>query len=137
MTQQLVLFLMLIILSHANAQEIPYKFSQDIFAQIDEKQNAFALQLAATNFAFKGDYINALKTWNQQRSNPKKLILNNYDSIFFHNSIVVSAKKNIIDRSKKVEIIILNELHHNPSHRVFASSLLNGLYERGHKFLGL
>ena len=49
MARQIVLLFILMILSYANTQEIPYKFSKDIIAQIDEKQNACAWQLAATD----------------------------------------------------------------------------------------
>src|SRR5690606_41467647 len=35
--------------------------------------------------------------------------------LFFYNSTSVSAKEYILERSKKEEIIILNELHHNAS----------------------
>ncbi|RXM58193.1 hypothetical protein BOQ60_24775, partial [Chryseobacterium sp. CH1] len=32
---------------------------------------------------------------------------------------------------------IINEAHHNASHRTFASSLLQGLYDKGYRYLGL
>lgn len=53
MARQIVLLFILIILSHANAQEIPYKFSKDIIAEIDKKQSAFAFQCAATDLLLK------------------------------------------------------------------------------------
>lgn len=122
---------------YSNAQEFPYKLSKDINAEKNSNQNAFALQIAATNFAFQGDYKQALKTWNEQRPNQKEIKLTEFDSLFLAKSKVISAKEYILEKSKEEEIIILNELHHNSSHRKFARSLLKGLYDNGYRYLGL
>lgn len=122
---------------YSNAQEFPYKLSKDINAEKNSNQNAFALQIAATNFAFQGDYKQALKTWNEQRPNQKEIKLSEFDSLFLAKSKVISAKEYILEKSKEEEIIILNELHHNSSHRKFARSLLKGLYDNGYRYLGL
>ncbi|MCJ7932797.1 MAG: hypothetical protein MUW56_03995 [Chryseobacterium sp.] len=50
---------------------------------------------------------------------------------------VENAKDYILNKSKKEEILILNEAHHYASHRTFATSLLKGLYENGYRYLGL
>jgi hypothetical protein len=42
-----------------------------------------------------------------------------------------------MDRASREEMIIINEAHHNASHRAFASSLLQGLYDRGYRYLGV
>lgn len=133
------LFFVAILVSQQDviAQEFPYKISNQIIAEKDSNQNAFALQIAATDFAFQGDYFQALKTWNQQRPNQKEIKLTEFDSIFFANSKEISAKDFILEKSKTEEIIILNELHHNPSHRIFARSLLKDLYKNGYRYLGL
>jgi len=133
----LFLFTNLICSQYAIAQEFPYKLSNEIIAEKNANQNAFALQIAATEFAFQGDYLQALKTWNQQRLNQKEIKLTEFDSIFLANSKAISAKDFILEKSKTEEIIILNELHHNPSHRIFARSLLKGLYKNGYRYLGL
>ena len=133
----LFLFANLITTYNTNAQEFPYKLSKDILVEKDSNQNAFALQIAATNFAFQGDYKQALKIWNEQRPNQKEIKLTEFDSLFFVKSKVISAKDYIIEKSKNEEIIILNELHHNSSHRKFARSLLKDLYDNGYRYLGL
>ena len=133
----LLLFAYLISQQNIIAQEFPYKLSKDIIAEKDSNQNAFALQIAATNFAFQGDYKQALKTWNEQRPNQKEIKLTEFDSLFLAKSKVISAKEYILEKSKEEEIIILNELHHNSSHRKFARSLLKGLYDNGYRYLGL
>ena len=133
----LLLFAYLISQQNIIAQDFPYKLSKDIIAEKDSNQNAFALQIAATNFAFQGDYKQALKTWNEQRPNQKEIKLTEFDSLFLAKSKVISAKEYILEKSKEEEIIILNELHHNSSHRKFARSLLKGLYDNGYRYLGL
>ena len=133
----LLLFAYLISQQNIIAQEFPYKLSKDIIAEKDSNQNAFALQIAATNFAFQGDYKQALKTWNEQRPNQKEIKLTEFDSLFLAKSKVISAKEYILEKSKEEKIIILNELHHNSSHRKFARSLLKGLYDNGYRYLGL
>lgn len=133
----LFLFANLITTYNTNAQEFPYKLSKDILVEKDSNQNAFALQIAATNFAFQGDYKQALKIWNEQRPNQKEIKLTEFDSLFFVKSKVISAKDYIIEKSKNEEIIILNELHHNSSHRKFARLLLKDLYDNGYRYLGL
>ncbi len=119
------------------AQNQPYRFSNDILVNIEEKQNSFALQIAATELSFIGNYNRALDVWNRQRPNQLSVPFNETDSIYYMNSIAVSARDYIIERSVKEEIVILNELHHNPTHRVFASSILKALYNNGYRYLGL
>ena len=57
MARQIVLLFILIILSYANAQEIPINFQKAIIAQKDEKTKYFCLSVSNYRFAFKGDYI--------------------------------------------------------------------------------
>ncbi|RZK50113.1 MAG: hypothetical protein EOO99_02700 [Pedobacter sp.] len=119
------------------SQTIPYKFSNQIETYIKENPGGFTLQLAATDYAFQGNLSKALTTWNLQRPNINKISMNVNDSSFYAQSIVKSAKEYIIERSKTEDIVILNELHHNPTHRVFAASLLKDLYANGYRYLGL
>lgn len=133
----LPLFIFFLSLVSIQAQDLPYKFSEDIVTKKDANKNAFALQLAATDFSFQGNYSKALKTWNEQRPDFKEIKLNPLDSVLLHNSKSISAKDYIIDRSNNENIIILNELHHNASHRLFATSLLKDLYINGYRYLGL
>jgi hypothetical protein len=49
----------------------------------------------------------------------------------------VKATDYIVEQSKKNQIIIINEAHHNSHHRTFTKSLLQHLYDNGYKNLGL
>jgi hypothetical protein len=42
-----------------------------------------------------------------------------------------------LNRAKNEKLIIINEAHHNIKHRVFTTSLLQGLYDNGYRFFGL
>lgn len=42
-----------------------------------------------------------------------------------------------MNRAKNEKLIIINEAHHNIKHRVFTTSLLQGLYDNGYRFFGL
>ena len=49
----------------------------------------------------------------------------------------VAAVPSILADAERHEIVIINEAHHEPRHRVFTHSLLQGLYDRGYRHFGL
>jgi hypothetical protein len=49
----------------------------------------------------------------------------------------VPAVPTLLEAAEDHEIVIINEAHHEPRHRVFTRMLLEGLYERGYRHLGL
>jgi len=114
-----------------------YKFSSEIEKKVETDTEDWKYQISAENFAAKGDYQNALKHWDlamgtrERNFTPKQI-----DSINQKYKIV-SAKDYIIEQSKVNQVIIINEAHHNSSHRVFTKSLLQELYDNGYKNLGL
>ena len=116
--------------------EHPYKFSSEIKESIETSSEPWKYQLAAWDYANIGDYDNLLKTWDLDRQNERKA-----DTVLF-NSLMQSherheALKYILDRADTSQIVIINEAHHQPLHRVFTSSLLKGLYDQGYRYLGL
>lgn len=48
----------------------------------------------------------------------------------------VPARKSIIEAAKKSRVVIINERHHRPDHRLFSESLLKGLKEIGFNYFG-
>lgn len=116
-----------------------YKFNSEIYQTLSNDSIEPDYQDAATFFSAKGDYKNALLNWdNLPMFKPK---VNSYtkeeiDSIN-NNFKVVSAKDYIIEQSNKNKVIIINELHHNATHRVFIESLLQNLFDNGYKNLCL
>ncbi len=58
-------------------------------------------------------------------------------SDFTENYSPISAQEYVLKRANDAEILILNEAHHYPSHRIFARKLLAGLWSQGYRYLGL
>lgn len=116
-----------------------YKFNSEIRKVLERDSIEPDYQNAATSFSEKGDHKNALLQWDKQLMFKPKVetyakeiidsINNKYD--------VVSAREYIIEESDKNKVIIINELHHNASHRVFTESLLHSLFTKGYKNLCL
>jgi len=49
----------------------------------------------------------------------------------------ISAVESLLQDAEQHEIVIINEAHHEPRHRVFTRQLLQGLYDRGYRHFGL
>ena len=49
----------------------------------------------------------------------------------------VPAIPSILKDAEQHEIVVVNEAHHEPRHRVFTRQLLQGLYDRGYRHLGM
>lgn len=122
---------------NASAQTINefYKFKNDISNDIKNDSNSWKYQTGAITYSFCDYYKNALEAWDL--NGVGKTIVTKEDSLYFKNFKPVNAQKYIIDRSRNEQIIIINEAHHNPMHRVFTTSLLQGLYDNGYRYLGL
>jgi hypothetical protein len=119
-------------------QDNLYRFSDDIKKTIlkdSTKPESWRSQMSATYYSISGQYRPALESWDITFGRVKKLSA--ADSLRFTKLIPVNAKNYILDRASKEEMIIINEAHHNASHRTFVSSLLQGLYDRGYRYLGV
>ncbi|MGB3800780.1 MAG: hypothetical protein WA952_13275 [Lewinella sp.] len=56
---------------------------------------------------------------------------------FVDSFAAVPAVASLLKDAEDHQIVIINEAHHEPRHRVFTRSLLDGLYERGYRHFGL
>jgi len=104
-----------------------YKFSDSIAANSSDYE-------AAQYLSYIGEYQRALECID--KFNPSTYISSKEDSIYFKKFHPVNAVEYIINRSKSEQIIILNEAHHQPYHRLFTTLLLQGLYDQGYRYLG-
>ncbi|MGB3342836.1 MAG: hypothetical protein WBA61_02900 [Aequorivita sp.] len=113
-----------------------YKFDSQIDSIMNKDPKNPDYEWAATLYSLKSNFKQALSIWDSIPENPNrsKAIDTNFIQSGYR---VLSAKNYIIKESKKSSLIILNEAHHNNSHRVFAESLLPGLYKNGYKMLFL
>ncbi len=115
----------------------PYKFDAAIQEKLAKDTTAWKNQISAAEYAKKGDFKNALEQWDiafpgRVTTFSKKQI----DSIQNKYEIIPAAGY-IVEQAKATDLLIINEAHHNPSHRNFTKSLLQKLYENGYKNLGL
>jgi hypothetical protein len=112
-----------------------YQFSQDINSRIEKDSVKWKYQTGATAYSISGYYKKALETWDKNGSTIPKITKE--DSLYLKNFHPENAKGYIVNRSKKESVIIINEAHNNARHRVFTTSILQGLYNNGYRFLGL
>jgi hypothetical protein len=108
-----------------------YKFSKDILANLTVDSATFR---AAWELSFIGEYQKALEIWDRDEHRWPALTREQIDE--FSKYKPVSAKSFIIEKAKAEQIIILNEAHHQPYHRIFTTSLLEDLYRQGFRYFG-
>lgn len=120
-----------------------YQFSSEIETTFtaDSTTVYWKYDIAASQYAIKGDYQNALRlngTQHGLRTQGTEEIISKeeIDSTKFNYS-PINAKDYIIEQSKNNQVVIINEKHHNPFHRIFTKSLLQELYKNGYTNLGL
>lgn len=115
----------------------PYKFNFEIEEKVETSTKSWKYQKSATEYAAKGDYKNTLLHWDLAFGTNEK----NYTAIQIDSINALYKKVNAIDyiikQSKNNQVIIINEAHHNPFHRIFTKSLLQDLYNNGYTNLGL
>lgn len=116
-----------------------YEFSADIesiFAE--EDTSSWRYSLAASQYAMKGDHQNALRIIDLEEQETEEEIITKEELASINlNYSKVGAKDYIVEQAQSHQVIIINEDHQNPFHRVFTKSLLKELYDNGYKNLGL
>jgi len=110
----------------------PYKFSSDIIDSIISNQGYY---YAAWEYSYVGDIEKTLEMWDKEATASDTL--SDQDIRAFSNFKRNNAKTRIINEAKNKSVIIINEAHHMPQHRVFTTELLQALYDEGYKHLGL
>ncbi|MDF7813829.1 hypothetical protein [Hymenobacter sp. YC55] len=91
-------------------------------------------QEAAVAASFIGDYALALECMDSFATPLPRL--SPADSLYFRRFAPRSAHAYIIERARHERIVLLNEAHHVPLHRVFTLSLLADLYAQGYRYFG-
>lgn len=134
-TLNFIFILLFIVEISAQNKKETYQFSKDIETKIEKDTLSWKYQLGATDYSISEYYKKALETWDKKGSGIRKITKE--DSLYFNSFKKQDAKEYILNRSKIEKIIIINEAHHNIRHRVFTTSLLQGLYDNGYRFFGL
>lgn len=107
------------------SQENGYQFSHTI-EQNYPKENE--LENKAKLYSYIGEYQKALEVWDNKRNH-----IANYP-IINNKFKAVSAIDYIENKAKTEQIIIINEAHYQPYHRVFTKMLLQKLYNQGFRY---
>lgn len=91
---------------------------------------------AAQELSYIGEYEKMLEIWDKEEIKIKKKseTLAPEQIKKFMGFKAVNAKDLILEKAKTEQIIIINEAHHQPYHRVFTTSLLKDLYAVGFRY---
>jgi len=108
-----------------------YKFSKDILSRLFKGRHSSEI---AWELSYIGEYKKVLEKWDKDDREPHALTQNQVKDFLKYKP--VDAKDFIIQKAKTEQIIILNEAHQQPYHRVFTTSLLADLYKQGFRYFG-
>lgn len=115
----------------------PYRFSSQIDTLMRRNPDNLNFELASTLYSLNSNFKKALAFTDSIPPNSYTPITTIDTNFVKEGYNIFSAKEYIINQSRNSEIVILNEAHHNNSHKVFAESLLAGLYKNGYRLLFL
>ena len=85
-------------------------------------------QLSSTYKSLIGEYKSASETYQNRDA---------YETLFFDNSSQINAISYIQEKSKNTTIVMVNESHHLPKHRVLTTKILKNLSANGYKYLAV
>ena len=113
-----------------------YKFSREIAEGLSTGE--MHIVKASQYYSYIGEYQKALSVPNEFHALEWGFdTLTAGDKRYFEGFRPVNAVDAIIERAKSEQIVILNEAHHKPIHRVFTKKLLKGLFKNGYRYFGL
>ena len=112
----------------------PYQLTSQIIDLYKKDTTRSRIYMASYAFSYIGDYQQALFYLDQEDTKKERLATG--DSLNFLTFKPIDAKEYIIRQAKNEQIVILNEAHHIPIHRVFTATLLKELYKSGFRYLG-
>ena len=122
------------ILGH-DYKDDPYEFSQKIMDDLKRDTLPDKYSIAAMELSFINNYKQALALCNIERKPYKKL--EKADSLYFLRFKPTDARAYILEQARKSQIVIINEAHEQPLHRIFPESFLRDLYKIGYRYLGM
>ena len=110
----------------------PYKFSSYIRDSVVTTSGA---QVASWDFSYIGDVKSTHILWDGERGPSRTITQEEKDAFLLFQP--KNAISHILDQAQSHQVIIINEGHHMPQHRVFTTQLLAGLKAQGYTHLGL
>lgn len=123
-----------------NRTAIEFNFTKTEFGALQpynfaSKIKTFSPQLAAWEFSYQNDIHALLEMWDKESIAKQPLDEAQIDSFSFFKNI--NAIEYILEKAKDNQIVIINEAHHMPQHRVFTTQLISDLRKIGFNHLGL
>lgn len=112
-----------------------YIFSSQIEDNFKTDSTSFAYWKSSWEYSFIEEYQKAL--WSADQVIGGYPTISEDEKAYFLSFQPVGAYEYILERAEREKIIMINEAHHQPMHRTFTTSLLEGLYEKGFRYLGL
>lgn len=108
-------------------------------APADGDQAGFHIwcQAMATYHSFVGDLENAIGYFDNRYRKDLQGLTVDCDTNFFKTHKFVDARDFVLETAKDKSVVMLNEAHHIPSHRAFALSLLEELYNQGFRYFAV
>ncbi|GAB4517670.1 MAG: hypothetical protein Tsb004_28020 [Allomuricauda sp.] len=117
------------------SQFTEYRFSDEIDKMKDSDAMSGIYHALGSNFYnWIGAYSKALELASITGKNNKP---NDEELSYFNMFYPVSARQNILSRIQDESLIIFNEAHDKPQHRVFVTSVLKELFNEGFELLFL
>ncbi len=132
------IFLANVLVGQTNEITVPLHpdiFSDQIFDKLCSGELRSSRSVAM--FAAIGDYKNALTIGNEFPIEFGFDSIRQTDLDYYDNFTDYQARSEIISLSKNYRLILIQESHHKPQHRIFTKGLLAGLYENGYRYLAL
>lgn len=116
---------------HNGWDTIPYKFTSEIEKVKEEKGNQFS----SNEYSYIREYKRMLIDWDGEMGG--RTPLSEEEVARFEKFKPVDAVPYILEKAKNYQVTIINEAHQMPQHRVFTTTLLEGLYAQGYRYLGM
>lgn len=137
MRTNVIIFLLCFLCAVGKAQFSPYQFSSIIDSSLRADTTPFKYQIAATTYSYIGEYKLGLETRDREFKNKSGEPTESHKMVLapFYNK--VNAASYILEQAAKTSIVIFNEAHHNPRHRLFVATLLHELKKLGYTYIGL
>lgn len=103
----------------------------------DQMAHGTMAQALMTYYSFAGEYEKALEASRSRFGAPNREGQAEYDPEFIKDYAFTDAKEHILKLADQKQVIMINEAHHIPHHRAFATELLEGLYQKGFRYFAL
>lgn len=112
-----------------------YPFSREIRSEL--ATGGQYLSRIAEQFSYIARYDEALRVPNDPDWEWGFDTMSADQRAYFERFRPVDAVDYLLEKAAGEQILILNEAHHKPQHRIFTRRLLRGLHEQGYRYFGL